>query len=466
MSLTTEQLAAVNSDARLLAVDAFAGTGKTTLLVAYAEARPRERILYVAFNKNVASEAASRFPRNVDSRTVHSIAYGAVGSRYKNKLANLGAFEVSRALRCGTPRARVVVDALNNWLSSADAALTHEHVPLEALEDPAEALDVLAQAQSMWKQMEDPRSPVPMTHDGYLKIWALSNPKLGYDRILLDEAQDTNPVVLDVIVKQQPRVALVLVGDRHQGIYGFRKSMNAMEAVPAEERVAITQSFRFGNDIGAVASELLAVFKAEARSIRGRDDIAVRWTVDRSKPHAILSRTNAGIFDRAAVLVRAKPNARLKFVGGFDRYPFGKILDAYHLWSGANGQVKDPAIARFKTFASMARYGREAGDAEVNGLVRVVDTHRHEIPRLYDEVKRAEVSDDRADAIFSTAHKSKGLEWDQVVLDEDFVELALDGADPARSRRGGDQSPLRGVDTCDPLGPVAYEPSRMADRTR
>ena len=39
-------------------------------------------------------------------------------------------------------------------------------------------------------------------HDGYLKLWALSEPRIAADFILLDEAQDANRVMLDVLRKQ------------------------------------------------------------------------------------------------------------------------------------------------------------------------------------------------------------------------------------------------------------------------
>ena len=58
-----------------------------------------------------------------------------------------------------------------------------------------------------------------MTHDGYLKIWAKTNPKLAaYDFIFLDESQDTNPVTLDVLMRQRlhKTTGLVFVGDTHK----------------------------------------------------------------------------------------------------------------------------------------------------------------------------------------------------------------------------------------------------------
>jgi F-box protein, helicase, 18 len=431
MALTSEQRQAVNSKARLLAVDAFAGTGKTTMLVEYAKARPTERMLYVAFNKAIATEAAERFPRNVQARTAHSLAYGAVGSQYKTKLGKLTPYEVGQRFRCSVPKANVLIAAINSYFASCDADLQICHVPSEQLADIEEAAEIFERARQAWTAMQDLRDPLPMPHDGYLKLWARSKPRLAYDRLLVDEAQDLNPCILDVVLAQSPRVALVFVGDKHQGIYGFRKAVNAMAEVEAEERVAITQSFRFGQAIADVATKLLQAFKGETNEVRGRDDIEVQFVVDRAKRHCVLSRTNAGIFDEAASIVTAHPKATLQFVGGFDRYPFGKILDAYYLWAGERAKVKEPTIARFTAFEQMRKYGNEAADAEIKALVRLVEKHGNRIPFLYDDVRRAEVSHEGADAVLSTAHRSKGLEWEQVVLADDFIELPPDQDDAA-----------------------------------
>jgi hypothetical protein len=53
---------------------------------------------------------------------------------------------------------------------------------------------------------------LPFRHDHYLKLWHLSGPKINADYILFDEAQDANPVLVD-IVRQQTHAQLVWVGD-------------------------------------------------------------------------------------------------------------------------------------------------------------------------------------------------------------------------------------------------------------
>lgn len=56
-----------------------------------------------------------------------------------------------------------------------------------------------------------------MTHAGYLKLFQLSRPCLGrtYDVIMLDEAQDSNPCIANIVLRETG-CARILVGDSHQ----------------------------------------------------------------------------------------------------------------------------------------------------------------------------------------------------------------------------------------------------------
>jgi superfamily II DNA or RNA helicase len=62
---------------RPLKISAFAGAGKTTTLKMLARSR-RASGLYLAFNKAIAAEAKGKFPKSVDCRTTHSIAFKSV----------------------------------------------------------------------------------------------------------------------------------------------------------------------------------------------------------------------------------------------------------------------------------------------------------------------------------------------------------------------------------------------------
>ncbi len=130
---------------------------------------------------------------------------------------------------------------------------------------------VAALAERLWERMADPRESVPLGHDGYLKLWALSNPMIPADFILLDEAQDSNGVVIGLLSRQPAQV--VLVGDRYQQIYEWRGAVNAMDRMKTKHHADLTQSFRFGPAIADAASRVLRVL-GERKRIRGNEAYA------------------------------------------------------------------------------------------------------------------------------------------------------------------------------------------------
>lgn len=62
-------------------------------------------------------------------------------------------------------------------------------------------------AQFLWNKMKDLKcTNVKMSHDGYLKLYQLSHPKLkNFDCILIDEAQDLTPGTYTCILVVNPR---------------------------------------------------------------------------------------------------------------------------------------------------------------------------------------------------------------------------------------------------------------------
>ena len=81
MSLTQQQQQVVDylkgapSDTTVK-INAIAGSGKTHTLVAISKALNPTNGLYLAYNKSIATEAAQKFPRSVECKTTHSLAYG------------------------------------------------------------------------------------------------------------------------------------------------------------------------------------------------------------------------------------------------------------------------------------------------------------------------------------------------------------------------------------------------------
>jgi hypothetical protein len=69
---------------------------------------------------------------------------------------------------------------------------------LEPAEEEQVARILLPYAQKAWEDICSPNGRLRFEHDHYLKMWALTKPELPGDFIMLDEAQDTNPVLEEI----------------------------------------------------------------------------------------------------------------------------------------------------------------------------------------------------------------------------------------------------------------------------
>ena len=436
MQPTEEQERIVASDAGSLVVEAGAGAAKTTTLGLYASARPRSRILYLAFNKSIQLEAAARMPRNVNCRTTHSIAWRKAaelfGGEASQRVGKTYASSVARTFRCGPLVATAALQAIQNWCGSLSSQIDASHVPTDIAERLADPGSVVEIARATWARMCRPDGgELRLPHDGYLKLFQMEEPTLrGQDLVAVDEAQDLNMCTYDIVRRQCG--GLVLVGDSAQQIFAFRGSANALRIHEADHRLQLTRSFRFGESLAQMANALLDHFKLDnALHIVGAGRVPTRLTVDTQRSFAVLARTNAVVFEEAISFLST--NRRYHFVGGPEGYRMEKLLDAYYLWAGSGGQVRDPYLRSFGSFEDLQQLADDAADPELRHLVRVVEDYGGRVPALVDQIKSRHVALDRAawsdfdGVFFSTAHKAKGLEFDQVWLADDFMRFFEDG---------------------------------------
>lgn len=461
MPLTDEQQEIVESGDRSVVINAYAGTGKTSTLIAYAAARPKSKGLYIAFNRGIAEEAQRRFGRNVTARTSHSLAFASCGRPYGNKLGNSRAREVAEFLRTAMRMpgsttdeeyafAQIAMNRVKDFF--ADGSMSEEIREEDTAEfytTPSgiqiDGTDVTRGARALWGAMLDKdNAAIKLPHDGYLKRWVLSRPDLSqYDYLALDEAQDSNSCLLTMV--EQQKIGKVLVGDRHQGIYGFRGSVNAMARMRGAKRFHLTKSFRFAQEVADVANSILSVFGGETRRLIGAGDGAMP-----SKPTmAHLHRTNAGLFASAVEWLEQSGEAckqangkapGLHFVGGVEGYQFDLITDAWRLKEKMNHAIQDPFVRRFPTYEHFEKYAEAVQDKELKARISIVEKFGRRVPELVAAVqaRHAEVTDGTVQ--LCTAHRSKGLEWSEVVMADDFPPMMSDANVPKIRRFAGPQA--------------------------
>ncbi|XP_034877597.1 F-box DNA helicase 1 isoform X2 [Mirounga angustirostris] len=436
---------------QVVKIMAFAGTGKTSTLVKYAEKWSESRFLYVTFNKSIAKQAELVFPSNVICKTFHSMAYGHVGRKYQLKkklnLFKLTPFMVNSVLaegKGGFIRAKLVCKTLENFFASADEELTIDHVPIwcknsqgqRVMVEQSEKLNGVLEASRLWDNMrklgECKEEAYQMTHDGYLKLWQLSKPLLAsFDAIFVDEAQDCTPAIMNIVLSQP--CGKIFVGDPHQQIYTFRGAVNALFTVPHTHVFYLTQSFRFGVEIAYVGATILDVCKRVRKKtlVGGNHQSGIRG--DAKGQVALLSRTNANVFDEAVRVTEGEVPARIHLIGGIKSFGLDRIIDIWILLQPEeerkkqNLVIKDKFIRRWvhkEGFSGFKRYVTAAEDKELEAKIAVVEKYNIRIPELVQRIEKCHIEDlDFAEYILGTVHKAKGLEFDTVHVLDDFVKV-------------------------------------------
>lgn len=436
MQQTSEQEQIIESESSFLKVNAFAGTGKTTTLVAYAKARPRAKFLYVAFNKPIQLEAQRKFTEgNVKCMTSHGLAFPKFGSLYANANKLVPKIRVNEVIEALDLKkypeefklyvGDTVLRTVERFLSS-DAIDFEEDTIARHLVPGSEvdAADIAILAKKLWSRMSDVKDPqIGMVHDGYLKLFSLSAPRLYYDIILFDEAQDANPVTTAFVEAQN--CSKVVVGDNHQSLYSFRGATNAMKKFDAEETLYLTKSFRFGQGIADIANSILKNFKNERRLLTGTSNPAHVGPILKTAKQAVIARTNGTIFDEAVQIINS--GRKIGFIGGVEGYRMGEVLDVFNLRMGNKSSIKSPYLRTFKSFETLDEYSRAVDDKELKSLARAVKAHGSKTPVLVDKIRKGMGADAKdVDVWLSTAHKSKGLEFDSVRMADDFMDLMSD----------------------------------------
>lgn len=437
---TGEQEEICASNAGLIVANAYAGTGKTSTYEFYTEMRPSERFLYVAFSKALQVEAEARFGTNTVCKTTHALAFAKFGATYKHKLNNIRPFDISSMIGCEFIDARRALDTLNNFLCSTDSEIREWHMNEDVLKSSS-AGRVFDLARQTWKEAQDVGSRMPMPHDGYLKLFVMSDPDLSwkFDTILFDEAQDANPVTTQLVMAQATKGCRVLmVGDRYQSIFGFRGAENAMESVNAmiqQKGISdvaffdLTQSFRFGKGIADLATNVLSDFRGAQKPLVGLGAEESVFDVDYSKPYMRLCRTNGSVFRSSVDAMMSQIPFLL--VTGTQNYQFDRIHDMYRLYANVRHEIKDPFLKRLSSFEQAQDYASQTDDREMQSMIKIVEEYRTDIPGLITDINLSAIQDepgkrDNAVIRITTAHRSKGLEFDQVVMHDDFADLIED----------------------------------------
>lgn len=452
-----KQILRAAKGARAMKVIAGAGTGKTTTLAMLAETLAPARVRYTAFNRAAKEDAQSRFPQNVKCYTTHGMAYATHGSRYQQrmrggrvpawksaKILGVSDMTVQVCLNCNaTPAhdcrdlghaiqsesltaAQIAVLAtrsVTRFCYSDEDALAPHHVPLMKGMDkrsmPAIRDAIFPIAQLAWNDMikvDGRGGQLQFSHDIYLKLFQLSDPTLREQVILLDEAQDTNPCVGAIMLRQQDKgKRVIFVGDPNQAIYEWRGARDFLARLDTDNVQYLQGSYRFGPDLADDANMWLEALGSDLR-LKGWKKLNTTVQYDNlTSPSAILSRSNAGCI--AGAFAGLASGETVAITGG-SREIEQLARDAQNLMSGR--KVTNEDLMAFDDWEAVRTYVKEEPEeaGSLGPLVRAVDEYGPDgildmCSRLVDE------KTGQPTLTVSTMHKAKGKEFDHVQISDD-----------------------------------------------
>ena len=205
---------------------------------------------------------------------------------------------------------------------------------------------------------------------------------------------------------------------------------------------------RYGDEVTLTLQSYAPGYAATLRTRLG--DRPIR---EQGRQLVVLCRSNSSVFDVASrILNLGIKDLKLGFVGGLEGQRLGQLMDIWrlavqsddeldaitdyfvsrfvkeYLKAKANG-VKDPEppLQALKSSAKLSN------DLEMQTKISIVEKHRGNLPELIEKLKKVDVGTNPsnlkcANYLLSTAHRAKGLEFDHVLLWNDF--LAVDHCRP------------------------------------
>jgi len=432
-------------------IEAVAGSGKTTTIVAAASyLPPTSRNLFLAFNKSIAEELATRLPAHVTAKTLNSLGHGAWAAKlrparlkldanktraildkrvveadrklYGSLVTRLVALAKSAGLApAGAPNAYPLVDdTLDAWL---DMIEYHDlEVPEEGNVNRAIDLARKVLSESIRQAF---LGCIDFDDQIYMTV-VYRAPMSRFDFVFVDEAQDLNCIqhqLIAMAIKSGGR--LIAVGDPRQAIYGFRGAdASSMENLQRRFRTVtlpLSISYRCPQAVVREAQKLVSHIQSSETAPVGVVETLDAYNADTfNDSDAIVCRNARPLVALAFQLIRAGRGCR---VLGRD---IGQGLQA--LIKKMNAADVDALETKLDAYLDREtrRLLAKNQDAKVAALEDKVDTIRLFIDQLGEDERTIDALFGKIDALFTdnghgkltlcTVHKAKGLEWERVFI--------------------------------------------------
>jgi hypothetical protein len=228
--------------------------------------------------------------------------------------------------------------------------------------------------------------------------------------VLVKNCQDSNPVAAHIF-DVQTHAQRVAVGDSQQALYTWRGAVDFLSRVRADKRMTLSQSFRFGQAVADEANTWLEQLDADLRLV-GSDWIDSK-VEHLDKPRAILCRTNATVVAQAMAM---QAKGRQPAIASRSEEIKNFAEAAISLKAGKGTGHRD--LFCFKDWGQLKSYVEsDKGGHDLRTFVKLIDDYGAQT--VINVIQNC-LPENVAEVVISTAHASKGREWDSVLVADDF----------------------------------------------
>jgi len=464
--LTQEQIACVDwihSASGNLLIEAVAGSGKTfTIIEMIVEINlrfPQAKIALMSFNAKVRDELKLRVKhrriQNCDVNTVHGFGFAAFKEKYGPRKPN--SYKLQDIFEPMLKKAGLDWK-LNKTLCTLVGLAKDTGVGVFFEGNTGDYHTLIDKHDLSWDEEKCSRDQlIGLAHAGFtaslndrekidfsdmIYFPLLDNlPFPEYDFVFIDEAQDTNATRREVAKRMlrkrdqesaasSPGGRLVVVGDRHQAIYGFTGADNdALDILKhqfAMTELPLSVCFRCSTSVITHARKLVSHIHAKEGAIEGAvvtvKEIDFEQTLFKHpsrelQTHAILCRKNAPLTSLAFRLLRANIPCRIegRDIGQQLTHLCKKFkpTDKAHLTNSLRKHLTEQSC-------KLSPYKFSILEDKISCITSVLAMP--EILSVEDFYKKIELLFSDYDPnlpprlTLSSIHKSKGLEWPTVYL--------------------------------------------------
>ncbi|MCK5023132.1 MAG: ATP-dependent helicase [Candidatus Aenigmarchaeota archaeon] len=443
-------------------VGALAGTGKTTTNVEALSVIPKNQsVLMTAFNKHIQVEMEKKAPDHIKVQTLHSLGLGAISSfnhgfptvdankvqkifnqvvrsrddkvselmkKYENEINTEKKKKISDQIIEVNPLSKSfqqdifapvlkIVSLLKATMLPVNMdsinTLIHKH-DISASCDSKEILSVIDEIM-----MINLQSTTVVDFDDMIYLPVMrAMPTKKYDWVLIDECQDISKSQLFLTLKCLKETGrLLAVGDEFQAIYGFRAAdPDAVQTIIKMTKanvMPLSICYRCPTSHIELAKRFVPSIEAVPNASKGAViPIATSELIDYIKPGDIcICRNNAPLVSPAFTLLR---NGVKVVIKGQD-IGVGLISLIKKLKANSLSQLEDRLELWMEEESVKAQRKHKSIDSimdKYNCLLAFTDS----VDRIQDltpYIKQL-FSDDNGEVTFSSIHRAKGLEADNI----------------------------------------------------